>query len=68
MILHQSTSNWYKLYGCEVCLAELSYHEVMHSSGICPKCGVDSKSTIIDTISTIVKEHTKVELIERKTP
>ena len=80
MILHQSTSNWYKIYGCKTCLAELSYYEVMHSSGICTKCGADSKSTVIATISTIVREHTKVELkakypfifcsatIERKTP
>lgn len=80
MILHQSTSNWYMLYGCKICLAKLTRDEVMQSSGICPKCGVDSKSTIIDTISTIVREHTKVELkakypfifcsatIERKTP
>lgn len=62
MILHQSTSNWYKLYGCKICLAELTRDEVIQSSGICPKCGADSKSAIIDTISTIVREHTKVEL------
>ena len=80
MILHQSTSNWYKLYGCKTCKGELTRDEVIQSSGICPKCGVDSKSTIIDTISTIVREYTKVELkakypfifcsatIERKTP
>jgi predicted RNA-binding Zn-ribbon protein involved in translation (DUF1610 family) len=49
-------SDWYSFDVCVNCHSRLSNHIKMHSKGVCPKCGNNSNSTIIDTYKVILQE------------
>lgn len=51
-------SEWYNIYVCNECDKRISYHQKMYSSGICPHCGYDSKSTVNQTKNVVVRQIT----------
>lgn len=42
-------SSWYAAFFCNHCNQELNRHERYYSNGMCPRCGVKSGYTIVDT-------------------
>ena len=43
------TNKWYNIELCIKCDKRIHDHDRSYNSGICPKCGHDSNSTICDT-------------------
>lgn len=49
-------SNWYGIDVCVKCKGRLSDSQIMHSDGVCPKCGHVTKGTVCETIKVVAKE------------
>ena len=62
MIIYKNITDWYGLPKCKSCNGGLTKDIVMHSNGICPKCGFDSKSTICDYYYVIARKHTVIQV------
>ena len=62
MTLYSNITDWYGVPRCSSCNKNLTNNIVMHSQGICPKCGFDSKSTVCDYHYVIVRKITVIQL------
>ena len=62
MILYSNITAWYGLPKCKSCNGGLTSNIVMHSQGICPKCGFNSKSTVCDYYYVIARKHTVIQV------
>ena len=49
-------SEWYCIDVCIKCEKRLSNNEVMYRSGVCPKCGHQTNSTMCQTKKVVLKE------------
>ena len=49
-------SDWYGVTICSECEQRLSDYEIIHSRGICPKCGHNSHFTSCDHLTLVIKE------------
>lgn len=58
--------NFYRILICDCCHERMSYHEQMHSHGICPHCGFDGKSTVCSTKNVVLRVVKTYELRKRE--
>ena len=65
MIIYKYDSGWYPVRRCVACKEELSDSELMHSKGICPYCGNDSKSTVCNYYNEVRRIYKIIQLRPR---
>jgi len=54
----KTVGKWYQTLWCQKCDNILTSDEQMYSNGICPYCGADSKSTIVNTNTKVFRKIT----------
>ena len=62
MTLYSNITDWYGVPRCSSCNKNLNRDIVIHSQGICPKCGFDSKLSICDCYYATVRKITVIQL------